>query len=65
MIHRGTTKASEGMKLVLGDIIFPFMAKARKGESIWQALRRQGREVRRERRKALRKALRYERDYVR
>lgn len=43
-------------KRVFGDVMFPILVKAKKGESIWHALERQGREVRQDRRRAFKKA---------
>lgn len=46
-------------KLIFGDLMLAFgLVKKKKGEGIFQALRRQGKEVRKGRRQALNKALR-------
>ena len=44
-------------KLLFGDVIFGFV-KARKGEKVFDTLRRQGKEVREARRKMVEKAIR-------
>lgn len=43
-------------RLALGDVIFGFV-KGRKGEKVFDALKRQGREVREARREALQRAI--------
>lgn len=44
-------------KLIFGDLMLAFgFVKSRKGESIFQALKRQGREIREERAKVFRRA---------
>ena len=44
-------------RLVFGDVIFGF-TKARKGEKLFDALRRQGKEVRKARRQMFKRAIR-------
>ena len=44
-------------KLIFGDVIFGFV-KARKGEELLDALKRQGKEVRKARRQMFKRAIR-------
>ena len=44
-------------KLLFGDVIFGFV-KARKGEKVFDALKRQGKEVREARKRMLERAIR-------
>jgi len=43
---------------IFGDVYGMLSVRARKGETIWQALKRQGAEVRRKRGEAFKKAIR-------
>lgn len=45
-------------KLIFGDVLFILSIKARRGEKIFDALRRQGKEIREARRKIFERAIR-------